>query len=72
LDIDGRDIVYKNHIDISVAVATPKGLVVPVIRGCEQKTWPDIEKELAALATKARNNQIALEDMAGGTFTVSN
>lgn len=44
LDIEGTDIVYKKHIDISVAVATPKGLVVPVVRGCEHRSWADIEK----------------------------
>ncbi|PFH37555.1 dihydrolipoyllysine-residue succinyltransferase component of oxoglutarate dehydrogenase [Besnoitia besnoiti] len=70
--IEGTDIVYKGHIDISVAVATPTGLMVPVVRKCEKKSWADLEKELAALAVKARNNQIALEDMAGGTFTISN
>ncbi|KFG38423.1 dihydrolipoyllysine-residue succinyltransferase component of oxoglutarate dehydrogenase, partial [Toxoplasma gondii p89] len=70
--IEGNEIVYKSHVDISVAVATPTGLMVPVVRDCERKSWPELEKELAHLAVKARNNQIALEDMAGGTFTISN
>lgn len=70
--IEGTEIVYKSNVDISVAVATPTGLMVPVVRDCERKSWPELEKELAALAVKARNNQIALEDMAGGTFTISN
>eukprot|EP00922_Rhytidocystis_sp_ex-Travisia-forbesii_P060002 GHVS01088940.1.p2 GENE.GHVS01088940.1~~GHVS01088940.1.p2 ORF type:complete len:451 (+),score=47.55 GHVS01088940.1:2391-3743(+) len=70
--IEDKDIVFKNYADISVAVATPNGLMVPVIRDCDKKTWADLERDLADLAARARNGQIALEDMAGGTFTVSN
>lgn len=70
--IDGTDIIHRDYIDISVAVATPKGLVVPVLRNCEALSFAGVEKAIAALGEKARNNQIALEDMAGGTFTISN
>lgn len=70
--IDGDDVVYRDFVDISVAVATPKGLVVPVLRNCEALSFAGVEKELAALSKKARDNQIALEDMLGGTFTISN
>lgn len=67
-----QDIVYRDYVDISVAVATPKGLVVPVIRNVESKNFADIEIALAALGEKARRNAIAVEDMDGGTFTISN
>lgn len=70
--IEGNDIVYRDYVDISVAVATPKGLVVPVIRNVESKNFADIEIALAALGEKARRNAIAIEDMEGGTFTISN
>ncbi len=70
--LDGGDIVYRDYVDISVAVASPRGLVVPVVRNVEGMNFADIEKNLAELALKARNDQIAIEDMAGGTFTVSN
>jgi len=70
--IDGKDIVYRDYYDISVAVASPKGLVVPVLRGCDKLSFAGVEKELAALGDKAKKEQLALEDMAGGTFTISN
>ncbi|CAD5231561.1 unnamed protein product [Bursaphelenchus xylophilus] len=70
--IEGEEIVYRNYVDISVAVATPKGLVVPAIRNVEQMGYADIEKTLAELGKKARDNKIAIEDMQGGTFTISN
>ncbi|XP_067643449.1 dihydrolipoyllysine-residue succinyltransferase component of 2-oxoglutarate dehydrogenase complex, mitochondrial isoform X2 [Eurosta solidaginis] len=70
--IDGQEIVYRDYVDISVAVATPKGLVVPVIRNVEDKNYADIEIALAALGEKARKNAISIEDMDGGTFTISN
>lgn len=69
---NGNKIVYKNYVDISVAVATKTGLLVPVIRDCERKSIVDLEKDLASLAARAREGNIALEDMAGGTFTISN
>merc|ERR1712001_778978 len=70
--IDGGDIVYRDYVDISVAVATPKGLVVPVLRNVHDMNYADIEKGIAALGDKAKKNQLAMEDMDGGTFTISN
>ncbi|KAJ3044304.1 2-oxoglutarate dehydrogenase complex E2 component [Rhizophlyctis rosea] len=70
--IEGKELVYMDYMDISVAVATPKGLVTPAIRNCENKSILELEKALAALGKKARDNQIAIEDLAGGTFTISN
>jgi 2-oxoglutarate dehydrogenase E2 component (dihydrolipoamide succinyltransferase) len=72
IDDNTNDIVYRDYIDISVAVSTPKGLVVPVMRNCNNMNYVDIERSLAALAEKARNNELAIEDMDGGTFTISN
>ena len=70
--IDGNEIVYRDYVDISIAVATPKGLVVPVIRNVQNKTYADIEIVLAALGNKARKGNISVEEMDGGTFTISN
>ncbi|CAM0140482.1 unnamed protein product [Umbelopsis sp. WA50703] len=70
--IDGNEIVYHDYVDMSVAVATPKGLVTPVLRNVEDMDYIDIEKNIAALGAKARDNKITIEDMAGGTFTISN
>ena len=71
-EIDGTDIIYKNYYDISVAVGTPKGLVVPVLRDCDNLSLGGIEKGLSALAGKAREGKLSIADMSGGTFTVSN
>ncbi|HEY2752555.1 2-oxoglutarate dehydrogenase complex dihydrolipoyllysine-residue succinyltransferase [Phenylobacterium sp.] len=71
-EIDGTDIIYKNHYDIGVAVGTDKGLVVPVVRDAEAMSLADIEKSIGALGRKARDGQLALEDLQGGTFTISN
>jgi len=70
--IDGDDIVYRDYVDISIAVATPKGLVTPVIRNCESLSVGEIEQEIARLAKKAREGKIEMSDMQGGTFTISN
>lgn len=70
--IENGEIVYRDYVDISVAVATPKGLVVPVVRNVESMSYADIEKEIASLGDRAKNNKLAIEDMQGGTFTVSN
>ena len=70
--IDGGDIVYHNYYDIGVAVSTEKGLMVPVLRGAEQMSFADIEKGIAALAVKARENKISVADLQGGTFTITN
>jgi 2-oxoglutarate dehydrogenase E2 component (dihydrolipoamide succinyltransferase) len=71
-EIDGADIIYKNHYDIGVAVGTEKGLVVPVVRDADAMGLADIEKAIGALGKKARDGQLAIEDMQGGTFTISN
>ncbi|KAG6336997.1 hypothetical protein ID866_2098 [Astraeus odoratus] len=70
--IDGDEIVYRDYVDLSVAVATPKGLVTPVVRNVESMGFLQIEKEIVALGKKARDGKLTLEDMAGGTFTISN
>ncbi|GFE53690.1 dihydrolipoamide succinyltransferase [Babesia ovis] len=70
--IEGDDIVTKHFVDISVAVATPTGLVVPVIRNCEGKSWIDLEKQLLEAAVKGREGRLTVADMTGGTFTISN
>ncbi|XP_034233471.1 dihydrolipoyllysine-residue succinyltransferase component of 2-oxoglutarate dehydrogenase complex, mitochondrial-like [Thrips palmi] len=70
--IDGNEIIYRDYVDISVAVATPKGLVVPVLRNVESMNYAEIELAMAAVAEKARKGALAVEDMDGGTFTISN
>jgi 2-oxoglutarate dehydrogenase E2 component (dihydrolipoamide succinyltransferase) len=71
-EIRGTDIVYKDHYDIGVAVGGGKGLVVPVIRGADRLSFADLEKTVAALAGKAKDNKLQLTDLEGGTFTISN
>ncbi|TBU34360.1 dihydrolipoamide succinyltransferase [Dichomitus squalens] len=70
--IEGDEIVYRDYVDLSVAVATPKGLVTPVVRNAEGLNFVEIEQEIANLGKKARDGKLTLEDMAGGTFTISN
>ncbi len=70
--IDGEEIVYHKYADIGIAVSAPKGLVVPVIRNAEQMSLAQIETAIRNLALKARDNKITLEDMSGGTFTITN
>lgn len=70
--VNGEEIIYHDYCDISIAVSAPKGLVVPVIRNAESMTLADIEKEVLVLATKARENKLSLEEMTGGTFTITN
>jgi 2-oxoglutarate dehydrogenase E2 component (dihydrolipoamide succinyltransferase) len=70
--IDGDSIVYHNYCDISIAVSAPKGLVVPVIRNAESLNMAEIEKKVIELATKARDNKLSMEEMQGGTFTITN
>jgi 2-oxoglutarate dehydrogenase E2 component (dihydrolipoamide succinyltransferase) len=70
--IDGENIVYHNYCDISIAVSAPKGLVVPVIRNAESLSMADIEKKVVELATKAKENKLTIEEMTGGTFTITN
>ena len=71
-EIDGTDLIYKNFYDIAVAVGTDKGLVVPVLRGCDELSLAGIEKGIADLGKKARDGALSMEDMQGGTFTISN
>jgi len=71
-EIDGTDIIYKNYYDISIAVGTPKGLVVPVLRDCDECSLGGIEKGIGELGAKAREGQLSMDDMMGGTFTISN
>src|SRR5712691_2505928 len=71
-EIDGADIVYKNYYHIGVAVGTEKGLVVPVVRDCDQKSLAQIEKEIADFGRRAREGALKIEEMQGGTFTISN
>jgi len=70
--IDGDEIVYHDYCDISIAVSTDRGLVVPVIRNAEQMTFDEIEKEIIRLANKAREGKLSIEEMQGGTFTITN
>jgi 2-oxoglutarate dehydrogenase E2 component (dihydrolipoamide succinyltransferase) len=70
--IDGDEIVYNDHCEISIAVSTPKGLVVPVIRKAETLSFDEIEKEVVRLATKARDGKLSIDEMQGGTFTITN
>jgi 2-oxoglutarate dehydrogenase E2 component (dihydrolipoamide succinyltransferase) len=70
--IEGEEVVYSNFADISIAVSAPKGLVVPVIRNADAMSLAEIEKAVAALAVKARDNKLSLEEMTGGTFTITN
>lgn len=70
--IDGTDIIYRDYCDISIAVATPKGLVVPVLRDVDKLDFAGVERGINALGKKARDGTISIDDMAGGTFTISN
>ena len=71
-EIDGEEIVFKNHYDLGMAVSAPTGLVVPVIRDCDQKSFAEIESALAELAARARDGKLSPDEMRGGTFTISN
>lgn len=70
--IDGDSLVFHDYCDISIAVSAPKGLVVPVIRNAESLSMAEIEKKVVELATKARDNKLSMEEMQGGTFTITN
>ena len=70
--IEGEEIVYSNYADISIAVSAPKGLVVPVIRNADGMSLAEIEKAVAGLAAKARDNKLTIDEMTGGTFTITN
>ncbi len=70
--INGEEIIYHDYADVGIAVSTPKGLVVPVVRNAESLSLAEIEKEILALATKARDGKITIEEMSGGTFSITN
>jgi 2-oxoglutarate dehydrogenase E2 component (dihydrolipoamide succinyltransferase) len=70
--IDGTDILYHEYYDIGVAVSTDRGLMVPIVRDADVKSFADIEKEITQYAKKAREGTIAIEDLTGGTFTITN
>ncbi|XP_038143398.1 dihydrolipoyllysine-residue succinyltransferase component of 2-oxoglutarate dehydrogenase complex, mitochondrial-like isoform X2 [Cyprinodon tularosa] len=72
IDDTSKEIIYRDYVDISIAVATPKGLVVPVLRNVEAMNFAGIEKAINLLGEKARKNELSVEDMDGGTFTISN
>jgi 2-oxoglutarate dehydrogenase E2 component (dihydrolipoamide succinyltransferase) len=71
-EIDGTDIIYKNYYHLGVAVGTEKGLVVPVVRDCDRLSLAGIENEIAHLGKRARSGEIKIEEMQGGTFTITN
>ena len=71
-EIDGTDIVYKNYYDIGVAVSTPTGLIVPVIRDADARGFADIEKTIGDLGSRARDGKLAIDELQGGTFTITN
>jgi 2-oxoglutarate dehydrogenase E2 component (dihydrolipoamide succinyltransferase) len=71
-EIDGTDLIYKNYYHIGVAVGTEKGLVVPVVRDCDQKSLAEIEKNINDFGRRAREGTLKIEEMQGGTFTISN
>ncbi len=70
--IDGEYLVYHDYVDISIAVSTPRGLTVPVIRNVESLSMADVEKKVVELANKARDNKLSMEELQGGTFTITN
>ena len=71
-EIDGDEVVYKNYYDIGVAVSAPQGLVVPVLRGADELSFAGVEKTIADLGKRARDGKLAMDDLTGGTFTISN
>ena len=70
--VDGNDIVYHGYFDIGIAVGSPRGLVVPILRNADQMTFADIEKKIAEYGAKARDGKISIEELTGGTFSISN
>jgi 2-oxoglutarate dehydrogenase E2 component (dihydrolipoamide succinyltransferase) len=70
--LDGEDIVYHGYLDVSIAVSAPKGLVVPVVRNADALSFADIEKTIADFGKRAKDGTLGIEEMQGGTFTISN
>ena len=71
-EIDGDDIIYKNHYDIGVAVGTSQGLVVPVLKDADAMSFAEVERSIADLGARARDGKLSMDDLTGGTFTISN
>ena len=71
-EIDGTDVIYKKFVHMGVAVGTPNGLVVPVVRNADQMSFAAIEKQITELGTRARDGKLSMAEMQGGTFTISN
>ena len=70
--VDGNDIIYHGYIDIGIAVGSPRGLVVPILRNADQMSIADIEKKIAEFGAKAKDGKLTIEDLTGGTFSISN
>ena len=70
--VDGNDIVYHGYFDVGIAVGSPRGLVVPILRNADQMSFADIEKKIAEFGKKAGEGKLGLDDLTGGTFTISN
>ena len=70
-EVSGNDLIYKNHYDIGVAVSTPQGLVVPVVRGADRLSFAEIEKTITDLGLRARDGKLTMAEMTGGTFTIT-
>jgi len=70
--VDGNDIVYHGYFDVGIAVSSPRGLVVPILRDADQMTFPDIEKKIADFGKRAQDGKLAIEELTGGTFSISN
>jgi 2-oxoglutarate dehydrogenase E2 component (dihydrolipoamide succinyltransferase) len=70
--VDGNDVVYHGYFDIGIAVGSPRGLVVPILRNADQMSFADIEKKIAEFGAKAKEGKLGLDDMTGGTFSISN
>ena len=70
--VDGSDIVYHGYFDIGIAVGSPRGLVVPILRDADQMSFADIEKKIAEYGSKARDGKLSMDELTGGTFSISN
>jgi 2-oxoglutarate dehydrogenase E2 component (dihydrolipoamide succinyltransferase) len=70
--VDGNDIVYHGYYDIGIAVGSPRGLVVPILRNCDQMSLADIEKQIAEFGKRAQDGKLSIDDLTGGTFSISN
>jgi 2-oxoglutarate dehydrogenase E2 component (dihydrolipoamide succinyltransferase) len=71
-EIDGEEVVYRHYVDLGIAVGTDQGLVVPVLRDADRRSFAEIEKEIGALGARARDGKLTIEELTGGTFTITN